>query len=490
MPGINQPTGQFSSPTRGLGELQRPRTSQNQRSPPCHDLAQLERVAANMDRDVLHLVFGHSHRGRQVWTGFLQRGQFIPQCFQLCLRLGRIQCLQFLRHPGTGLLAQFLFRLLVCVRRETGYPRFFCSHRCVELRLQLAGFSRWQQVFMPFGHLDVLPHCQRALEDARQPVVVRRGYRIELVVVTTCTSQCQSKERPAHRVELLVDDVHPHLGLVCLGQHLGANAEEPRRDQLIMLLGLTVKRHQIAGQLLDDEPIERLVAVERRHDIVPVPPGVAVGNVLVEPVGIRVAGHVEPMSSPAFPVSRRRQQAAHNPRERVRRPIGKKCGHLRRCWGQADEVKSDPAEQCPPIGTGRGRQSGCLELGQDVIVDSRLWPVPVLDRRHWLNQQRLERPVVGFLGLVIGGRRRGKRPDQQQARHQRRQRRTPPDRPGPAKRCFCENLHFSHLHINQTITSLDCIARVGLRRSRGTSNSSTTGSTGRCLSCPATVGGS
>ena len=56
------------------------------------------------------------------------------------------------------------------------------------------------------------------------------------------------------------------------------------------------------GQLISHEGVKRTVGVQRVDHPVPVPPGVAVGNVFVEPVRIGVAGDVEPVSAPASTV--------------------------------------------------------------------------------------------------------------------------------------------------------------------------------------------
>ena len=75
---------------------------------------------------------------------------------------------------------------------------------------------------------------------------------------------------------------------------------------------------QVAGELLEDELVVRLVGVERGDDVVAVAPGVAVGDVLVQAVGVGVAGHVEPVPAPALAVARRGEQPVDDPGEGVR----------------------------------------------------------------------------------------------------------------------------------------------------------------------------
>src|SRR5262249_15337554 len=59
---------------------------------------------------------------------------------------------------------------------------------------------------------------------------------------------------------------------------------------------------QVAGDLLAEEAVVGRIGVERGHDVVAVPPGVGVGDVLVHAVGVGVAGQVEPAAPPAFAI--------------------------------------------------------------------------------------------------------------------------------------------------------------------------------------------
>ena len=85
-----------------------------------------------------------------------------------------------------------------------------------------------------------------------------------------------------------------------------------------MLLRFAVERQEISSQLFDDKAIERLVAIQGCHDVVPISPGVAVRNIFIEAVGVCIPRDVEPMSSPAFAVSWRCEQPIDNLRKRSR----------------------------------------------------------------------------------------------------------------------------------------------------------------------------
>ena len=145
------------------------------------------------------------------------------------------------------------------------------------------------------------------------------------MVVATSATKRQPEEHPAERVDLLVDDVHPHLGLVDLGEHLGADGHESGRDQQLVALRFATRREQVAGYLFDDEAVERLVAVERGDDIVAIAPGVAVGDVLVQPVGVGIARDVKPMPPPALAVSHRSEQSINEPGIGIGTRVGEKA---------------------------------------------------------------------------------------------------------------------------------------------------------------------
>ena len=72
-------------------------------------------------------------------------------------------------------------------------------------------------------------------------------------------------------------------------------------------------RDLVAGDLLDQEPVERLVAVEGVDDVVAESPGVGDVAVVLEALGLGVADDVEPVLRPALAVSRAGQQPVDDP---------------------------------------------------------------------------------------------------------------------------------------------------------------------------------
>ena len=84
------------------------------------------------------------------------------------------------------------------------------------------------------------------------------------------------------------------------------------RNNILMVLS-----HKTAGELLEREAIERLVVVERAHQLIAPRPDRALAVFLVA-VGVGVARYVQPVARPAFAVVRRGEQAIHQLGVRIR----------------------------------------------------------------------------------------------------------------------------------------------------------------------------
>ena len=130
------------------------------------------------------------------------------------------------------------------------------------------------------------------------------------------------------------------------------------------------RRQQVAGDLLADEPVVRLVGVEGVDDVVAIAPGVRIGDVARRAGRFGVAGHVEPVPAPAFAERRRGQQPIDHLLERVGRlrPL-RKASISRRRRRQAGQVERHPADERQPVGVGDRLQPLRFQPGQDETVD-------------------------------------------------------------------------------------------------------------------------
>ena len=150
-------------------------------------------------------------------------------------------------------------RGFVCLGNTGLDGLFFARKLSVILRLHRGGFSSLQRKLMPPGHLGVGVHGPSALEDSGKTVVIRRIDRIEFVVMAPRTSEGHPHEHPAHSVNLLVDDIHPHLWLVHFRQNLGTNRKKSRRHLTLVAFGIGPDIQKVASDLFDDEAIKWLV---------------------------------------------------------------------------------------------------------------------------------------------------------------------------------------------------------------------------------------
>ena len=237
----------------------------------------------------------------------------------------------------------------------------------------------------------------RAAEDRGQRVIVGGRQRIELVVVAATAADRHPEKRPSQRVNLFVDDVHLQLPHVRLGEHPRADREEPGRGEVLDPLGFARGGQQVSGKLLDEELVERLVGVERVHDVVAITPRVAIRDVLVQSVGVRVASHIQPVPPPSFTVLRRREQPLDDAIEGVGRFIRDKLINVVRRRREAGQVKRDSAQKRSLVGGRSGCEAPLFQLGQNECIDRRPHPVDVLHSGQRGVRDGSQRPELAAL---------------------------------------------------------------------------------------------
>ena len=154
----------------------------------------------------------------------------------------------------------------------------------------------WNPKMAPyiFGHRNRIHiiNLERTLENFLDGAKFARQLASNRGTVLFVGTKRQAQESPPGRIDLLIDDVHLHLGFINFGQHLGTDGQESGRDQLLVPLGLAGDRKQVTGQLLGDEAVERLIGVERVDDVVAVSPGRGEEVIGFESGGVGVADEV------------------------------------------------------------------------------------------------------------------------------------------------------------------------------------------------------
>ena len=220
------------------------------------------------------------------------------------------------------------------------------------------------------------------------------------MVVAAGAPHCQSQECLAGGADTVHHSFHAVLlevDAALLVDH--GVAVKSRGDQLIPgWIG-----EKVAGELLGHEAVEGHVPVERvDHPIAVFPHGtVTVAGVAV---GVGIAGDVEPMASPTLPVVGGIQQTVDQALVGAGPGIGQKPGNFSRSRRQADQIEADAANERPPVGFGRRRNSFGFQPGQDEAVDGAAAPCRVLDRRRVDLSRRLKGPMgrPGALGVLSG----------------------------------------------------------------------------------------
>ena len=82
------------------------------------------------------------------------------------------------------------------------------------------------------------------------------------MVVAAGARDRQAEEGARGRLDLLVDDIQDELPAVLGVVGLAAEGEEAGRDDLVGPLAVVLGGEEVAGDLLADEPVIRLVGVE------------------------------------------------------------------------------------------------------------------------------------------------------------------------------------------------------------------------------------
>ena len=246
------------------------------------------------------------------------------------LRRGAIGCpnhrhqrssLGFRRYQSLGNIEVKLF-----TRELAGKQRFACripnlvalTLKVLDLRidaLQLTFDIRAdQRTLLPLRHVLEVQHRLRRLENPSKRVVILGRNRVKFVVMTPGTPKGHPHKCLAKRVDLLIDDVQLLLNRVILSQHLRSKRQVASGDDAIPAR----IRQKISRKLFVEEAIDRLIRIDRRNDIVAVPPGIDVNEVFIHAVRIRIACNIQPVPPPPLAVGWACKEAVNHALQRTR----------------------------------------------------------------------------------------------------------------------------------------------------------------------------
>ena len=202
-------------------------------------------------------------------------------------------------------------------------------------------------------------------EERAHPVKILLRERVELVIVTLATAHGHAhpgRGDVAHAIAQIFLNV-----FLCLRPAFPGGQEQAvvAGGDLLLAGGAG---HEIAGDLIDGELIERLVAVEGVD--APVAPGPDLARVIaVEADGVAVAHQVHPHDRHALAVARRGEQPIDHLVVRVARLVIDERVDLRRRRREARQVEAEPADQRDAVRLGRRLEAQLAQLVGDEVVD-------------------------------------------------------------------------------------------------------------------------
>ena len=226
------------------------------------------------------------------------------------------------------------------------------------------------------------------VEQAHQPVILVMGDGIVLMGVAlsaACGQPHPNRTRggdPVHRgIETEFQGIDPALFV-----QLGVTVKPGGSFLFVGGIG-----QHVPGQLFDAELIIGHIRVEGSNDPVPVGPDIA-RSVLLIPIGVGIAGEVEPFASPLFPVARGGKQLVDQPFVGVRSLVADEGIRLFGGGGQTDQVEIEATHQTVAIGLGRRLEIMLCEVFENEGIDFVTLPLRIFCGRIGGNG-RNEGPV-------------------------------------------------------------------------------------------------
>ena len=181
----------------------------------------------------------------------------------------------------------------------------------------------------------------RVVEKGQDLVVLALRERVVLVFVTAAAAERRAHPHLHRRVDPVHHGLDPELLVVGSALRVGHGVAMKARGDA---LGERRILQQIAGQLLDREPVKRQVTIERFDHPVAIPPDRAAGILLVA-VRVGVPRQIQPQSGPSLAVVRAVEQPIHDPFVGMRVVIGQVRVHLFNRRRQTRQVQARAPNQ-------------------------------------------------------------------------------------------------------------------------------------------------
>ena len=206
--------------------------------------------------------------------------------------------------------------------------------------------------------------------------------------MTTSTGHRHGHGRLKNRIDLLVGLVQCKELLIRLIEIPRTYRKKSRSNEPLCLLPGVVCIDQIAGNLLEQKPVKRLVLAKRIDHPIAVSPSLIIRNIHVATRGLCVSGNIQPMPCPMLCKGFALEQLIHNTLNRLptRYPLaqilGERTDLVDRRW-QPSQIKIQTPQQCLGLSISNRPNVGFSMLLCNEPIDG--CPSPgVLDRNRWL----------------------------------------------------------------------------------------------------------
>ena len=239
-----------------------------------------------------------------------------------------------------------------------------------------------------------------ASEDRLQAVIFLLRDRVEFVIMAARAMDGQAQEcghGVHHHIVAIVVARDQAIGLAFRQFNMPDKIPRPGGDETggHNAVGIARKQH-VPGELLLDETRIGGVVVEGSNDVVAVRPGVGPRFVFVVTVGFAVVNHIQPVSRPAFAVTRRAQQAIDHGFVRIRAAVRNELLDLLRRRRQPGEIKAEPPDQRHAVGfRGRSELFG-LQFGEHKVINWIAGPPRTLHHGNRGPNRWFKRPVIAL----------------------------------------------------------------------------------------------
>lgn len=184
-----------------------------------------------------------------------------------------------------------------------------------------------------------------ALKEGAKLVELLLWKGVVWVVVALGTSQAKAEERTPYRGDHFIEEHVFSLFSQVDVRHVLAGEEEASSDG--GRVGLRVDL--VPGDLLAHKLIVRKVVVKGLDDPVAVAPGIGTGFVMLEAIGLREPGKVEPLACPMFPISWGGEKTVDKPVVSIWTIVTQEILDFPCAWWEAGEAEGKATEKCTAV---------------------------------------------------------------------------------------------------------------------------------------------